>query len=65
MSITIQVTNGPFLCSEVPMAGKSVLAECARLAEAVLAVDLAAHPEFQDVFMDCMMFPEPAAGSGA
>ena len=28
MSITIQVTNGPFLCSEVPMAGKSVLAEC-------------------------------------
>lgn len=27
MSITIQVTNGPS-CSEVPMAGKSVLAEC-------------------------------------
>lgn len=46
-------------------ADPAVLAECARLAEAVRAVDLAAHPEFQDVFMDCMMFPEPAAGSGA
>ena len=28
MSITIRVIDGPYLCSEVPMAGKSVLAEC-------------------------------------
>lgn len=43
-----------------------VMAECAHVARSTVAVDLASHPEFQDVFMDCMLFPEtPVAGATA
>jgi len=32
--------------------------QCIRIAAAIETVDLAADPEFQDVFADCMLFPE-------
>lgn len=37
------------------------MSTCARAAREATAVDLAAHPDFQEIFMDCMMFPSAGA----
>jgi uncharacterized 2Fe-2S/4Fe-4S cluster protein (DUF4445 family) len=54
------VGNAAALGAELALVSEAERARAARVARAIEHVSLAAHPDFQDLFVDCMNFPERA-----
>jgi uncharacterized 2Fe-2S/4Fe-4S cluster protein (DUF4445 family) len=55
------VGNAAALGAELALMSEAERARAETLARRIEHVSLAAHPDFQDVFVDCMNFPRPVA----
>jgi uncharacterized 2Fe-2S/4Fe-4S cluster protein (DUF4445 family) len=58
------VGNAAALGAQLALLSEPERERAARLAREIEHVSLAAHPDFQDIFVECMNFPESEEGSG-
>jgi uncharacterized 2Fe-2S/4Fe-4S cluster protein (DUF4445 family) len=56
------VGNAAALGAQLALVSEAERARAETLARSIEHVSLAAHPDFQDVFVDCMNFPRPGSG---